>query len=320
MKNKTGFKIRQVRQDLGLSMEEFGKLFNPPASKGVVSNWENGYNKPNNERLKRLSEISKKPIEYFINSTFQFIDEETALSIFKKAYYDCLQNKDGSISENEMRQLKYFNNEKLNDLILEAKNSYFESPFVALPDNLISLENKNYIKTWIVKFFSNLYRKTVITNQTLIDNTLFNMPNLLDILDYGKDGTIISLSNIDLTPLESDSEAYKEVKRLADSDFYISSEIHETAIDDALINEIIKIITDTNEEIKKLKQKYPDNESKIVQCFELYSTEDREKRVWKKNEEEEIDDLKLSDTAKNFLINIISDEVRSIRSIKINRK
>lgn len=57
MNNQIGNRIRTIRKSLGLSMQEFGKLFNPPASKGVVSNWENNYNKPNNERLKTIANL-----------------------------------------------------------------------------------------------------------------------------------------------------------------------------------------------------------------------------------------------------------------------
>lgn len=61
MKKKIGHKIRQIRKrqngGKGLSMEEFGKLFDPPASKGVVSNWENNYNYPNEKRLQRIAEL-----------------------------------------------------------------------------------------------------------------------------------------------------------------------------------------------------------------------------------------------------------------------
>ena len=59
LKKKIGDKIKKIRkQQCGnLSMEEFGKLFNPPASKGVVSNWENNYNYPNNERLKVIAKL-----------------------------------------------------------------------------------------------------------------------------------------------------------------------------------------------------------------------------------------------------------------------
>lgn len=59
MKRKIGHKIKEIRMSLPdkPSMEEFGKLFNPPASKGVVSNWENDYNYPNESRLKQLAKL-----------------------------------------------------------------------------------------------------------------------------------------------------------------------------------------------------------------------------------------------------------------------
>lgn len=57
MKKEIGHKIKEIRQQTNLSMESFGKLFNPPASKGVVSNWENNYNYPNSERLLRIAEL-----------------------------------------------------------------------------------------------------------------------------------------------------------------------------------------------------------------------------------------------------------------------
>lgn len=57
--NEVGKRIRKIRKDKGLTMEEFGKLFDPIASKGVVSNWENNYNLPNNERLKRIAELGE---------------------------------------------------------------------------------------------------------------------------------------------------------------------------------------------------------------------------------------------------------------------
>lgn len=60
---KTDFKrtvsrrISNIRKNLGLSMDEFGKLFSPTADKAVVSNWENGKNLPNSERIKKIAEI-----------------------------------------------------------------------------------------------------------------------------------------------------------------------------------------------------------------------------------------------------------------------
>lgn len=47
-----GEKIKNHRKNLGESMAEFGQRFN--AKSGVVSNWENNKQKPNNKRLKLI--------------------------------------------------------------------------------------------------------------------------------------------------------------------------------------------------------------------------------------------------------------------------
>lgn len=57
MTTKTlGRKIKLIRQDLGYTMEEFGKLFN--ANKSIVSKWEKGTTFPSPDRIKKISEIS----------------------------------------------------------------------------------------------------------------------------------------------------------------------------------------------------------------------------------------------------------------------
>lgn len=43
-----GNRIKSIRKEKGLTMEEFGKKLN--TSKGAVNNWETGKNLPNNER------------------------------------------------------------------------------------------------------------------------------------------------------------------------------------------------------------------------------------------------------------------------------
>ncbi|KTW08571.1 helix-turn-helix domain-containing protein [Staphylococcus warneri] len=48
-----GQKIKEHRINLGETMAEFGQRFN--AKSGVVSNWENNKQKPNNKRLKILA-------------------------------------------------------------------------------------------------------------------------------------------------------------------------------------------------------------------------------------------------------------------------
>lgn len=51
-----GQKIKRHRKNLGKTMEEFGKHFEPTAHKSIVSKWEKGHSQPNNKRLKIIAD------------------------------------------------------------------------------------------------------------------------------------------------------------------------------------------------------------------------------------------------------------------------
>ena len=53
----TGERIKDIRLELGETLEEFGKRFNPPANRSLVSGWENGRYLPSPERLKVIAEL-----------------------------------------------------------------------------------------------------------------------------------------------------------------------------------------------------------------------------------------------------------------------
>lgn len=63
----TSEKIRRIRKELGYTIQEFGKLFNPPASKGLVCNWEKGRNLPNKSRLKKIAELGNTTVDELTN-------------------------------------------------------------------------------------------------------------------------------------------------------------------------------------------------------------------------------------------------------------
>jgi len=63
-KKKIGSRIRVIRNELGLTMNEFGQKFDPPASDSIVSRWERGVSAPNNDRLKRIAELGNISIFY----------------------------------------------------------------------------------------------------------------------------------------------------------------------------------------------------------------------------------------------------------------
>lgn len=62
-----GQRIKEHRLNLGETMEEFGKRFN--AKSGVVSNWENNKQKPNNKRLKVIADDMNITVTDLLNGS-----------------------------------------------------------------------------------------------------------------------------------------------------------------------------------------------------------------------------------------------------------
>jgi len=62
-----GQRIKEHRKNLGETMEEFGQRFN--AKSGVVSNWENNKQKPNNKRLKVIADDMNITVTDLLNGS-----------------------------------------------------------------------------------------------------------------------------------------------------------------------------------------------------------------------------------------------------------
>lgn len=60
---EVGYRIRSIRKANGMTTDTFGGIFNPPASKGTVSKWENGRYLPNNERLVKIAKEGKITVD-----------------------------------------------------------------------------------------------------------------------------------------------------------------------------------------------------------------------------------------------------------------
>ena len=68
-KKAIGARIRNIRLNKGMTLEEFGSLFN--ASKSIVYRWENGTSIPNAERFKAISKIGDISIENLLYGTIK---------------------------------------------------------------------------------------------------------------------------------------------------------------------------------------------------------------------------------------------------------
>lgn len=76
-KKKIASRIRVIRNELGLTMKEFGQKFDPPASDSIVSRWERGISAPNNERLKRIAELGNVSMFYLTTGKKAIVDLST---------------------------------------------------------------------------------------------------------------------------------------------------------------------------------------------------------------------------------------------------
>lgn len=63
MIDAVGSRIKFIRIGLGMTTDEFGKLFNPIAHRAIVSNWELGKNLPNSKRLDTIAELGNTTVQ-----------------------------------------------------------------------------------------------------------------------------------------------------------------------------------------------------------------------------------------------------------------
>ncbi|WP_227276260.1 helix-turn-helix domain-containing protein [Vagococcus fluvialis] len=93
MSYSLGQKIRCIRNDLGMTLNEFGRVIDRGESlkkvrSGTVSNWEQGLNKPNAKRLKRIAEIGNTTVDELLKSEYEICDN-CSYDILKKEFKFC---------------------------------------------------------------------------------------------------------------------------------------------------------------------------------------------------------------------------------------
>lgn len=64
-KKEIGERVKSIRKAGQCNLESFGELAFG-ASKGTVSNWENGVNIPNKKRLERIAKIGNKTVKWIL--------------------------------------------------------------------------------------------------------------------------------------------------------------------------------------------------------------------------------------------------------------
>ena len=84
-----GSRIRSIRQEKGMTLEEFGNLFS--ASKSIASRWEKGISIPNAERLKAIAKIGDTTVEELLHGNKEQFIRQTAIELIRQ-YREDIRN------------------------------------------------------------------------------------------------------------------------------------------------------------------------------------------------------------------------------------
>lgn len=199
-KKQVGERIKIIRTSLGLTMKEFGRKFNPHASDSIVSRWENGKSLPNNERLKRISEIGNVSMSYLLEGKYMVNDihvlPEEEQMYMKQEFKNKFEKFNNALAESISKSIQSIdlNNIPLaNLLVLNSALKLIEN-YQTLDDDGNSLTLFNGLFTQLNKSFL-LYNDTSVPNSEkkkklkhLEDDLVKNFPiSLQEIFEYFND-------------------------------------------------------------------------------------------------------------------------------------
>lgn len=262
-----GSRIKLIRSNLGLSMEEFGKMLNPVATKGTVSKWENGKYIPNNERLKTIADLGNTTAAFLLRPADGENSIDVAVDVAKDIFYKNLANKENFKDEIQL-MLEHFNNNSLDAVLEQEVLHYLSDPDVVQSENLRDLGNKSDFDTYLIKLLVDRYKREVPTNQHLIESIYKDIPrNPIDYPNYANPSiTNLSLKKVlndDPELISNDEKPSLEVLAKKGARLFFSQ--YEGAVSTELIDEISTILDETRKQLTNLVNKYPDTKSKIEQ-------------------------------------------------------
>lgn len=299
-------RLKDIRKEKKLTLNQLSEKIGIP--RATLSRYENGTSEPKQETWQKMADFFEVSVGYLMGISFQRISKESALEIFKNIYFDYLSN-GNNLEEKEIKHLKYFDNDNLDKVLEKAIRAYFSLPVLSLENEWTTLEDISVLKVWLFDYLSELYKKEVLTNQNLIDDTIKNIPANQVVKEYGS-FKFIKLSKEDLDLLKSESkETKEEVKSLLTSGLSITAHKYEAGIAIELKKDIIKILNSTRKELSNLKNKYPDNPSKIEEAIYLHSNDEDIDLGWFKIGKQENNDLNLSESTKEFFIRVASEKL-----------
>lgn len=162
-KTEVGQRIKNIRLSKGMTLEEFGKIFN--ATKGNVLKWEKGQSLPNPERLKAIAKIADMTVEellygnkleYAVSLCNHLLDKNLIPAAYKQIFIENYSHQliDEIRDKLSSVDLPVYSYNEIDELVISKFNELQNTPTNSkkLINSVISL-NQNEIQK-IYKYIS----------------------------------------------------------------------------------------------------------------------------------------------------------------------
>ena len=268
-KKDIGQRIKLIRLEKGLTLEEFGRLFD--TSKGIISRWENGISIPNPERLKKIAELGDISIDYLLNGENISVDKKKLKKYIDFCINSLLQRDE--TSDYTKKAIKYFLNKGSYEHLIKKFYHDFTSEFYK---SLVLNNPDEFYKTngfilWLTNSIIAVYQNEVKSNENFIHHVESLIPySVDDYQDYN--GKIqFPLKNV-LSRLtnELDIESATNLK-----DLHAIMYTYEKAVNEELIDEFNNLLKAFRKSLDELVDKYPDEKSEKVKRLILMNNENK---------------------------------------------
>ncbi|MFC0276731.1 helix-turn-helix domain-containing protein [Enterococcus devriesei] len=302
-------RMKELRKEKKVTLIEMSKILKIPRS--TLSRYENGDSEPKQKTWEELANYFDVPVAYLMGVSNQKIDDQKALEIAKNIYKRYLT--DERLDEKQKKAVRYFNNENLDEVLKSGMRQYFAIPAVKENIDWQDLENNGFLNTWLDGYLENRYLKEVKTNQNLITNTYYSIPDCDEIDTYSNIDNEVQIpiddSFLKMISSEIPQKLTDEIHQLKSDDTTLLISNYENAVSEELQKEINNILDEAREKISILKEKYPDNPNEIKQITALITNSRSGKyEVWSRvGEVEENDEINISEPLKEMFIQIGSE-------------
>lgn len=252
--------IKKTRNDLGKSQEEFGKLFNPPAAKSIISRWEKGVSVPSKNRLEKISNLSGIPIHLLKNTNLYYSIlnlVKFSLGYNSDEYEDDLKN----IKEMSLEDRKFIESaNKINsyssfDLFIQPPDfSYINSLNDEKRNRVLNEYNTNEYNKKISYYTQKAFIKADLMGLNAQDRNplIFLIENIVE--DHFNEIKLDSVGIINLVNQKILSIMEKDIMERIYTTNHKSGKVYrESSIEESVEHSLLNILEETSNKLVELK-------------------------------------------------------------------